>query len=49
MYSIDGEVTFDDYSVEIDSDYIFNDFDVVEQNIYEEQQTINDNTDIQFE
>ena len=49
MYSIDGEINFDDYSVNIDSDYIFDDFDVVEQNIYEKEQIIEDNTDIQFE
>lgn len=49
MYSIDGNISFDDYSMEFDSDYLFDDFDVVELENYEKEQIISEDTDIQFE
>lgn len=50
MYSIDGDITFDDYAVEIDEDYLFEDFDVVEYNNYQKEQDISsEETNIQFE
>lgn len=50
MYSIDGDITFDDYTVEIDMDYLCNDYDVVEQQTHEEyNNNIDEETDVQFE
>lgn len=50
MYSIEGDVTFDDYAVDIDEDYLCEDFDYVElgqSQIYNTE--TNTETDIQFE
>lgn len=49
MYSIDGDISFDDYSIEVNSDYIYNDYDIVEQENYEKEQSISNETDIEFE
>ena len=49
MYSIDGDITFDDYEVVIDTDYLCNDYDIVEQQVYEDYNNIDKETDIQFE
>ena len=52
MYDINGDVTFDDYAIEIDNDYLCEDYDVVEaQQDYEAYngEIKNENTDIQFE
>ena len=50
MYDINGDIGFDDYAIEIDEDYICNDYDVVEQQNYEAYNgEYKEETDIQFE
>ena len=50
MYSINGDISdFDDYAVEIDEEYLLNDYDVVEQNSDTYSNQIDSDTDIQFE
>lgn len=48
MYDINGDVTFDDYTIDIDDEYVLNDYDTVdENNVFSE--SISTDTDIQFE
>lgn len=50
MYSIEGDVTFDDYAVDINEDYLCEDFDYVELGQSQTYNTeTNTETDIQFE
>ena len=48
MYSIDGDMTFDEYSVELDDEFRTLDYDDVEQNHISEENNQSD-TNILFE
>ena len=53
MYDINGDVSFDDYAIEINEDYLYEDYDVVEQQqsyeAYNGELGKEEETDIQFE